>query len=64
MTISSTKEGSPEVPVQVFKKFLEALENAGASVELVARLSKSLLEDRTFTEIALKEAVLGEELDP
>ncbi|MBL7130594.1 MAG: hypothetical protein ISS45_04220 [Candidatus Omnitrophica bacterium] len=64
MTTSSIKEGESDVPAQVFKKFLEALVSAGASVELVARLSKTLLEDRTFTEIALKEAVLGEESVP
>jgi len=64
MTTSSIKEGEPDVPAQVFKKFLEALVGAGASVELVARFNKTLLEDRTFTEIALKEAVLGEESVP
>lgn len=64
MTTSAAKEGTPDVPAQVFKKYLEALESAGASVELVARLSKTLLVDRTFTEIALKEAVLGEESVP
>lgn len=63
MTISSTKN-QQDVPAQVFKKFLEALVSAGASVELVARFNKTLLEDRTFTEIALKEAVLGEESVP
>ena len=37
------------------------LRDAGVSAELVARLRKTLLEDKTFTERALKEAVLGEE---
>lgn len=59
-----TTSGVPDVPTQVFKKFLEALVNAGASVELVARFNKTLLEDKTFTEIALKETVLGEESVP
>jgi len=63
MTISSTKI-QQDVPAQVFKKFLEALLSAGASVELVTQLSKALLDDRTFTEIALKEAIFGEESVP
>ena len=46
---------------QVFEKFLEALEGAAVSAELIARLRKTLLEDKTFTERALKAAVLGEE---
>ncbi|NQS98749.1 MAG: hypothetical protein HQ591_09865 [candidate division Zixibacteria bacterium] len=61
MTISPTIKRIPDVPAQVFEKFLQALEGAGASVELVARFRKTLLEDETFTERALKEAVLPEE---
>ena len=62
MTVSFPKEGTPDVPAKVFEEFLEALVSDGASVELVARLNKTLLGDRTFTETAIKEAVLGEEL--
>jgi len=61
MTASPTTEGTAEVPAQVFEKFLQALEDAGVSVELVARLRKTLLKDKTFTDRALKEAVLAEE---
>ena len=61
MTTSPTLEGKPDVPAQVFEKFLQALGGAGVSAELVARLRKALLEDKTFTERALKEAVLAEE---
>jgi len=61
MTTPSTIDGTPDVPAQVFEKFLQALEDTGASAELVARLRKTLLEDKTFTERALKEAVLTEE---
>jgi tripartite-type tricarboxylate transporter receptor subunit TctC len=64
MTTPPTKEGTPDVPAQVFEKFLQALENTSASAELVARLRKALVEDRTFTERALKAAVLGEESLP
>lgn len=64
MTTSSRMEGTSDVPAQVFEKFLQALGGAGASAELVARLRKALLEDRTFTERALRSAVLGEERLP
>jgi hypothetical protein len=57
-------EGTPDVPAQVFEKFLQALGDAGASAALVARLRKALLEDRTFTERALNSAVLGKERLP
>ena len=61
MTTPSTIDGTTDVPAQVFEKFLQALEGTGASAELVGRLRKTLLEDKTFTERALKEAVLTEE---
>ncbi len=64
MATSPTIEGTPDVPAQVFERFLRALEGASAPAELVTRLRKALLEDKTFTERALKEAVLGEELAP
>ena len=50
-----------EVPARVFEEFLQALEKVGVSSELVARFRKTLLEDKVFTETALKEAVFGEE---
>lgn len=61
MTTSPIQVGTFDVPAQVFEKFLQALSNAGASAELVARLRKALLEEKKFTERALKEAVLPEE---
>jgi len=64
MKTSPTLEGTVDVPTQVFEKFLQALEVAAVSTELVARLRKALLEDKTFTERALKEAVLAEEPVP
>ncbi len=64
MTGSPREKGASDVPAQVFEKFLQALEGATVSAELVARLRKTLLEDKTFTEQALKEAVLGEEPAP
>jgi len=64
MTTSPVKEGTADVPAQVFEKFLQALGDASASAELIARLRKTLLDDKTFTERALKAAVLGEESLP
>lgn len=54
-------EGASDVPAQVFGKFLQDLEGAGISTELIARLRKTLLEDKSFTDRALRKAVLGEE---
>jgi tripartite-type tricarboxylate transporter receptor subunit TctC len=64
MTTPPVKHGIPDVPAQVFEKFLQALEDASVSDELIARLRKTLLDDKTFTERALKAAVLGEESLP
>ena len=61
MTPPSAVEGTPDVPAQVFEKFLQALTGAGLSTELVAGLRKTLLEEHTFTERALTAAILGEE---
>lgn len=61
MATSSIKEAAPDVPTQVFEKFLQALGGADVSAELIARLRKTLLEEQSFTERALKVAVLGEE---
>jgi hypothetical protein len=64
MTTSTTTEGTSDVPAQVFEKFLQALGGSAVSAELIARLRKVLLEDKTFTERALREAVLAEEPVP
>ena len=61
MGISPTSDVVPDVTAQVFVSFVQALSDAGLSVELVARLRKTLLEEKKFTERALKEAVLPEE---
>lgn len=61
MTTSSKVEGTTDVPAQVFEEFLQTLEGSGVSTDLVVRLRKVLLKDKTFTERALKEAVLAEE---
>jgi len=51
----------PDVPGQVFLKFLETLKESGLPDELIARLRKTLVTDKTLTDRALKPAVLGEE---
>jgi hypothetical protein len=61
MMATSTSEGTRDVPARVFERFLQSLEQSGESVELVGRLRKTLLEDKTFTDRALKEAILAEE---
>jgi len=61
MNTTPTPDGMPDVPAQIFAKFLQALCEAGASPELVDQLRKTLLHDKKFTERALKEAVLGTE---
>jgi hypothetical protein len=60
-TTSLTTDGKPDVPAQVFETFLQVLAGSGVSAELIARLRTTLLEEQTFTERALKVAVLGEE---
>lgn len=61
MTTEPKQSRMPDVPKQVFEKFLQSLSEAEASVEMIERLRKTLLEDEKFTERALKEAVLPEE---
>lgn len=51
------------VPAYVFQSFLQALEADGASAELVARLRKTLLVDKVFSDKALKEALFPETWD-
>ena len=52
-----------DVPAHVFESFLQALEASGASAELVARLRKTLLVDKVFTDKAFKEALFPEPWD-
>jgi hypothetical protein len=64
MNEPATTAGTPDVPAEVFARYLDALAAAGVSVGLVARLRKILIEEQNFTERALKAAVLGEEPRP
>lgn len=64
MTVSPAIGGAPDVPTQVFEKFLEVLTGADIPAEVVARLKKALVEDKTYTDRALKAAVLSDETLP
>ncbi len=61
MTDSVPNPETPDVPSQVFDKFLQAIRDANLPDELVARLQKVLSVDGSLTENALKAAVLGED---
>lgn len=61
MTLLPTKKEKTDVPSQVFEQFLKDLAVAGMSDELIARLRKTLLEEKLFSDRALTAAILGEE---
>ena len=52
-----------DVPAQVFQTYLEDLQAAGASEELVARLRTVLLVDKVYTERAINAAIFPEVWD-
>jgi len=52
-----------DVPELVFSTYLQDLEAAGAAPELVARLRKVLLADKTYTERAINDALFPPSLD-
>jgi hypothetical protein len=64
MISTSTTVGVSDVPTQVFEKFLEALAGAQLPADLVVRLRKTLIEEKSFTDAALTAAVLPPEPVP
>lgn len=64
MASATSPKRAADVPAQVFDQFLADLVAANLPEEVVARLRKTLIEDRTFNEIALRKSVLGEESPP
>jgi hypothetical protein len=54
--------GTVNVPAQVFSAFVESAITAGIEAHVPERLRKVLLQDETFTERALTEAIFGEGL--
>lgn len=61
MATPAPNQAATDIPAQVFEKFLGTLAAADTPPDVVARLRKALLEDKSFTERALREAVFGEE---
>ena len=52
--------GDLGVPAQVFRSFIEAV-GGDVPAEVAPRLRKTLIEDRIFTERALRAAIFGED---
>ena len=61
MAPATPATNAADVPAQVFNQFLADLAAANLPAEVVTRLRETLVEDRAFTESALRKAVLGEE---
>ena len=51
---------APDVPAQVFEKFLADLATAGLPPDLITRLRTTLIDERAFSDRALKAAILAE----
>jgi hypothetical protein len=64
MATPVSDKAAVDVPARVFEKYLQALVEANASPEVISRLRATLLEDKSFTERALKDAIFGEEVQP
>jgi hypothetical protein len=58
---ASSVHPTPEVPKQVFERFLATLTAGGQPPELVARLHKTLVEDGSYGERALRAALFSDE---
>jgi hypothetical protein len=64
MATPVSDKAAVDIPTRVFEKYLEVLAEAKVSPEVISRLRATLLEDKSFTERALKDAVFGEEVQP
>lgn len=64
MATPVSDKAAVDIPARVFEKYLQALVDAKVAPEVISRLRATLLEDRSFTERALKDAVFGEEVQP
>ena len=56
--------GGGALPIVTTSTDLQALVEAKVSPEVISRLRATLLEDKSFTERGLKDAVFGEEVQP
>ena len=63
MSTPAASERIADVPTQVFEKFLQNLEEAGAPSELVEALRRVLFQEKKYSERVLKDAVLGTETE-
>jgi hypothetical protein len=61
MTPADAMNTSQDIPTGLFERFIVELEKTDVPGEVVAALRKALLEDKTFTEAALRAAVTVEE---
>lgn len=61
MADSAPTPSVSDVPAMVFEKFLSDLATAKVSADVIKRLRTTLLEERSFTDRALKSAVLTDE---
>ena len=61
MTASDVDNAITDVPEQVFKSFLAALKEDKLPADLVARLRRTLLEQKDFTERSITSALFAEE---
>jgi hypothetical protein len=64
MATPVSDKAAVDIPTRVFEKYLQVLVEAKVSPEVISRLRATLLEDKSFTERALKDAVFGEEVQP
>jgi hypothetical protein len=64
MATSASNKAAVDIPTRVFEEFLQALVDAKAPPEMISRLRETLLENKTFTERSLRDAVFGEEVRP
>ena len=56
--------GAPDVPSQIYDRFLEDLARKAVPAEIIARLRKTFVEQKIMTEAALKAAIFSEEALP
>ena len=61
MSKASIDKKISDVPTQVFEEFLISLSKAKVADDVVARFRQVLLQDKNFTDLALKNALFGKE---
>lgn len=61
MPQSYSPNNACDVTNQIFSRFLESLSNEGMSIELINQLRKILIEEKDYSERALKTAIIEED---